>query len=85
MTTEHLAQGEQDRSVVGRFWLSSWSLVDLTSFNPRWERRGNKEMIDPDPPVGIEGLPEVITEGELARFVQMQRAEGVGITEGQHG
>jgi hypothetical protein len=34
-TPEHLAQSEQDRRVVGRFWLSSWPLVDHASFNPR--------------------------------------------------
>ena len=33
------------------------------------------------PPILFEGLPEIIPEGELAGFPQVQRAESVGIAE----
>lgn len=42
-------------------------------------------MIDSDPTVVLECLPEVIPEGELACFVQMQRAEGIDVAKCEHG
>ncbi len=42
-------------------------------------------MVDADAAVVLEGLAEVVPEGELAGFVGVELAEGIGVAEGEKG
>jgi hypothetical protein len=76
----HTPQRENDRGVIGRLWLRSWSLINLTGLQTVNELRRQEEMIDAYSPVVFERLTEIIPERELTRFSRMQTTERVGVS-----
>lgn len=80
-----LLQRDHDGGVVGGSFLRARALVDLTLLQARCERGRQQEVIDADTAVVLEGLAEVVPEGELACLAGVQRAKGVDVAEVEQG
>lgn len=70
---------DDDRSVVRRFVLASWFLIDLAALQPLREPRTQQEVIDSDSAIVFKSSTEIIPEGELACLAGMQRPERVRV------
>ncbi len=80
-----LAELYEDGGVVGGAELGSRGSVDLAAIKTGGQVGREKEVIDADAAVVLEGLAEVVPKGELSGFVRVEGAEGVGVAEGEEG
>ncbi len=80
-----LAEVDRDGGVVGGALLGAWGAIDGAGFESGGEVRREQEVVDADAAVVLEGLAEVVPEGELAGLVRVEMAEGVGVAESEEG
>ena len=71
--------------MVGGAFLGAGSAVDGAGLEAGGEVGREKEVVDADAAVVLEGLAEVVPEGELAGFAGVEVAEGVGVAEVDEG
>ena len=67
-----LTEREDDGGVVGGLFERARALVDLTAFEAICEGGREEEVVDADAAVVLEGLAEVVPEGEVAGLSGMQ-------------
>lgn len=75
----------EDGGVIGGLFFAAWTLVDFAGFEAIYERGRQEKVVDADAAVVLEGVAEVVPVGEVAGFVGVQGAEGVGVAQVEHG